>query len=74
MTTKLNNRQKIKILKIRVGRGIGSGKGKPLEEELKVKNQDQELQLKVLRVVRCHYIDVYQKEVLIQCHWKKLLF
>ena len=28
MTTKLNNRQKIKILKIRVGRGIGSGKGK----------------------------------------------
>ena len=28
MTTKLNNREKIKISKTRVGRGIGSGKGK----------------------------------------------
>ena len=28
MTTKLNNRERIKKLKIRVGRGIGSGKGK----------------------------------------------
>ena len=28
MTTKLNNREKINKLKIRVGRGIGSGKGK----------------------------------------------
>ena len=28
MTTKLNNREKIKTSKIRVGRGIGSGKGK----------------------------------------------
>ena len=28
MTTKLNNRERMKKLKIRVGRGIGSGKGK----------------------------------------------
>ena len=28
MTTRLNNREKIKKLKTRVGRGIGSGKGK----------------------------------------------
>ena len=61
----LNNREKINKSKIRVGRGIGSGKGKHLAEELKVKNQDLVLPLKVLKVVKCHCIEDYQKEDLI---------
>ena len=35
-------------------------------EVLKVKNQEVVLQLKVLKVVKCLYIEDYQKEVLIQ--------
>ena len=35
-------------------------------EVLKDKNQDQVLLLKVSKVVRCHFIEDYQKEVLIQ--------
>ena len=59
---KLNTLIKTNKLKIRVGRGIGSGKGKTSGRGVKVKNLDQVLQLKVLRVVKCHFIEDYQKE------------
>ena len=39
-------------------------KEKLLQEVIKVKNQDQVSLLKVLRVVKCHFIEDYQKEVL----------
>ena len=61
---KLNNLIKTNKKKIRPGRGIGSGKGKHLEEVTKVKNQDQELLSKVLKVVKCLYLEDFQKEVL----------
>ena len=45
-------------------------KEKHLEEVLKDKNLDQVLQLKVLKVVKCHYIEDYLKEVLTQSQLK----
>ena len=60
----LNNLVKTNRKKIRVGRGIGSGKGKTSARGHKVKNLDQVLQLKVLKVDKCLYIDVYLKEAL----------
>ena len=61
----LNSTSKIKVKKMRVGRGIGSGKGKTSGRGVKGQNQDQVLQLKVLRVDKCHYSEDYQKEDLI---------
>ena len=63
---KLNSKLRIKRKKIRVGRGIGSGKGKTSGRGVKVKNLDQVLQSKVLKVVKCLYIEDFQKGVLIQ--------
>ena len=62
----LNTKDKINKSKMRVGRGIGSGKGKTSGRGVKVKNQDQVLQLKLLKVVKCHYTEDYLKEVLTQ--------
>ena len=58
----LNSLIKNNKKKIRVGRGIGSGKGRPHQEDTKVKNLDQALPLKVLREVKCHYIEDYLRE------------
>ena len=58
----LNSLIKNNKKKIRVGRGIGSGKGKTSSGAIRDKNQDPVLQLRVLKVVKCHYIDVYPKE------------
>ena len=62
----LNNRTKINKKKLELGEVSVRAKEKRLEEELKVKSQDLELQLKVLKVVKCHFIEDYQKEALIQ--------
>ena len=61
----LNNRSKIKKTKIRVGRGIGSGKGKTSGRGVKGQKSRSGVALKVLRVVKCHFIEDYPKEVLI---------
>ena len=63
---KLNTLVKTNLSKIRVGRGIGSGKGKTSGRVLKVKNQDLEWLLKVLKEVKCHFIEDFPKEVLNQ--------
>ena len=62
--TSLNNRTKINKPKLRVDVVLVLVRAKPLEEALKVKNQDLEKLLKVLKVVKCHFIEDYQKEVL----------
>ena len=59
---KLNNLIKLNKKKLRPGRGIGSGKGKLQEEAIRVKSQGLELQLKVLKAVKCHYLEDYLNE------------
>ena len=63
---KLNNRTKINKTKIRVGRGIGSGKGKTSGRGVKGQKSRSGVAIKVLKVVKCLYIEDYLKEVLIQ--------
>ena len=55
-----------KKLKLELVEVLDLEKAKPLEEALKDKNQDQALQLKVLKVVKCPFIEDYLKEGLIQ--------
>ena len=57
----LNSTNPIKEKKIRPGRGIGSGKGTLLDVATKVKNQEEVLLLRVLKVVKCLYIEDSQK-------------
>ena len=59
--------------KMRVGRGIGSGKGKTSGRGVRVKNLDLVLLLKLLKVVKCLYIEDYPKEALMQSRDTKLL-
>ena len=67
---RLNNRPKINKSKIRVGRGIGSGKGKTSGRGVKGQKSRSGVAIKSLRVGKCHFIDVYQKGVLIQSNMK----
>ena len=60
----LNNLVKSNKKRIRVGRGIGSGRGKTSSRGHKGQKLDLELPLKVLKEVKCLYIDVCQKGVL----------
>ena len=64
--TRLNNTIKVKKSKIRVGRGIGSGKGKTSGRGVKGQKSRSGVAIKVLRVVKCHYIEGYPKEVSIK--------
>ena len=57
----LNNLTKINK-KIRVGRGIGSGKGKTSSRGHSQKSRS-ELQLKVLKVVKCLYIEGFKRRL-----------
>ena len=59
----LNTTLKVKNV---LGEGLVLAKEKLLEEELRDKIQGQELQLKVLKVDKCHFIEDFQKEDLIQ--------
>ena len=54
-----------KSSKKRLGRGVGSGLGKHLEKVIRVRSLDLVFQLKDLKVVKCQFIEGYQKEVLI---------
>ena len=58
---KLNNLSN-KHKKIRPGRGFGSGKVKLLEEDIKDKNLDSSC-YKVLREVKCLYIEDFQEDL-----------
>ena len=60
----LNTKDKINKSKMRVGRGIGSGKGKTSGRGVKGQKSDQVLPLKLLKVVKCLYIEDCQKEAL----------
>ena len=62
----LNNTVKIKTKKKRLGRGIGSGKGKTSGRGVKGQKSRSGVAIKVLKVVKCHFIEDCQKEVLIQ--------
>ena len=61
----LNGLTKLKTKKLESEEVLDLEKVKLLVEVLKVKNQDLVLQLKVLKVARCLYIEDYLKEVLI---------
>ncbi len=63
---KLNNRPKMNKSKIRVGRGIGSGKGKTSGRGVKGQKSRSGVAIKSFEVVKCLYIEDYQKEDLIQ--------
>ena len=54
----------------RVGRGIGSGKGKTAGRGHKGQKSRSGVAIKGLRVVKCLFICVYQKGVLIIFHEK----
>tara|TARA_Y100000590_G_scaffold163853_1_gene187817 strand:- start:334 stop:546 length:213 start_codon:yes stop_codon:yes gene_type:complete len=64
--TSLNTTQLIKQKKIRVGRGIGSGKGKTSGRGVKGQKSRSGVAIKVLKVVKCLYIEDYPREVLMQ--------
>ena len=68
----LNTKDKLNKSKMRVGRGIGSGKGKTSGRGVKGQNHDQVLLLRVLKVVKCRYIEDFRKEDLIQYQEKIL--
>ena len=58
----LNSLIKNNKKKIRVGRGIGSGKGKTSSRGHKGQKSRSGVAIKVLKVVKCLYIEDCQKE------------
>ena len=60
----LNTKNKINKLKTRVGRGIGSGKGKTSGRGVKGQKSRSGVAIKALKVVKCLYIEDYQKGAL----------
>ena len=62
--TSLNTTEKILRKKIRVGRGIGSGKGKTSGRGIKGQKSRSGVAKKVLKVVKCHFIEDCLKEAL----------
>ena len=59
----LSNTVRVKIPKKRLGRGIGSGKGKNFRRGVKGQKSRSGVAIKVLKVVKCLFIEDYQKEI-----------